>query len=165
MSAGKVLVVDDEPQIRRIMRTTLTSAGYEVDDAKTGEEALEKVRGFRPDLVLLDINMPVMDGYTAAKTLRQEQPPGTKLVLIAHSANSSPSDVQRAIEGGFDRHVSKPITGGTLFGLIEAYLVQSTADVTPAGRESPQRRDDPGFAPGDAAEKPGRPGDGEQFSS
>ena len=50
-----ILVVDDEPQIRRIMRTELTSAGYEVDDAKTGEEALGKVREFRPGLVLLDI--------------------------------------------------------------------------------------------------------------
>ena len=49
MSAGRILVVDDEPQIRRIMRTALTTAGYEVDDAKTGEEALGKVRDYRPD--------------------------------------------------------------------------------------------------------------------
>ena len=58
MSAGRILVVDDEPQIRRILRTTLTGAGYEVDDSRTGEEALEKVREYRPDLVILDINMP-----------------------------------------------------------------------------------------------------------
>ena len=54
MSAARILVVDDEPQIRRIMRTTLTGAGYEVDDAKTGEEGLVKVRSFRPDLVLFN---------------------------------------------------------------------------------------------------------------
>ena len=48
MSAGRILIVDDEPQLRRIMRATLTSAGYEVDDAKTGEESLEKLREFRP---------------------------------------------------------------------------------------------------------------------
>ena len=72
LSAGRILVVDDEPQIRRIMRTTLTGAGYEVDDAKTGEEALEKVREFRPDLVLLDINMPGMGGLAACREMRAD---------------------------------------------------------------------------------------------
>ncbi len=65
MSAGRILVVDDEPQIRRVMRTTLTGAGYEVDDSKTAEDALVKMREFRPDLVLLDINMPGMGGLAA----------------------------------------------------------------------------------------------------
>ncbi len=70
MSAGRILVVDDEPQIRRIMRTTLTGAGYEVDDAKTGEEALEKLRDYHPDLVLLDMNMPGMGGLAACREIR-----------------------------------------------------------------------------------------------
>src|SRR5215831_17250286 len=72
VSAGRVLVVDDEPQIRRIMRTTLTGAGYEIDDAKTGEEALVKLRDFRPDLVLLDINMPGMGGLAACRAIRSD---------------------------------------------------------------------------------------------
>ena len=72
MSAGRILVVDDEPQIRRIMRTTLTGAGYEVDDAKTGEEALDKLRDFRPELVLLDINMPGMGGLAACRAIRAD---------------------------------------------------------------------------------------------
>jgi len=87
----------------------LRPEGYEVVAAHHRLQAVEVAREFRPDLVLLDINMPVMDGYTAAKTLRQEQPPETKLVLIAHIANPSPSDVHRAIEGGFDRYIRKPI--------------------------------------------------------
>ena len=70
MSAGRILVVDDEPQIRRIMRTSLIGAGYEVDDARTGEEALEKVREYHPDLVLLDINMPGTGGLAACKGIR-----------------------------------------------------------------------------------------------
>ena len=70
MSAGRILIVDDEPQIRRIMWTALTSAGYEVDASRTGEEALEKVREYHPDLVLLDINMPGMGGLAACKGIR-----------------------------------------------------------------------------------------------
>ena len=63
MSGGRILVVDDDPQIRRVMRVTLTGQGYEVDDAKTGEAALEKLRKERFDLVLLDMNMPGMGGF------------------------------------------------------------------------------------------------------
>ena len=63
MSAGRILVVDDEPQIRRLMRTTLVSAGYEVEDARSGEEGLGKMNQFHPDLVLLDINMHGMGGF------------------------------------------------------------------------------------------------------
>ena len=72
MSTGRILVADDEPQIRRIMRTTLTGSGYEVEDAKSGEEALEKMREFRPDLVLLDINMPGMGGLAACRAIRAD---------------------------------------------------------------------------------------------
>jgi two-component system KDP operon response regulator KdpE len=58
MTAATILVVDDEPQIRRVMLTTLASQGYSVIEARSGEEALEKMRGERPDLILLDVNLP-----------------------------------------------------------------------------------------------------------
>jgi two-component system KDP operon response regulator KdpE len=70
MSGAKILVVDDEPQIRRMMRATLTGTGHQVDEARTGEEALEKFRAFLPDLVLLDLNMPGMGGLEACRELR-----------------------------------------------------------------------------------------------
>ena len=70
MSAGRILVVDDQPQMRRFMRSTLTSAGYEIDDAKTGEEALLKIRNFHPDLVVLDMNMPGMQMHEGATVQR-----------------------------------------------------------------------------------------------
>ena len=73
MSASRILVVDDEPQIRRVMRTTLAARGYEVDDARSGEDALEKLRAGRYDLVLLDINMPGMGGVETCRTIRQER--------------------------------------------------------------------------------------------
>ena len=70
MSAGRILVVDDDPQIRRVMRVTLTGQGYEVDDAKSGEAALEKLRDERFDLVLLDMNMPGMGGLETCRAIR-----------------------------------------------------------------------------------------------
>ena len=70
MSAGRILVVDDDPQIRRVMRVTLTGQGYEVDDAKNGESALEKLREQRFDLVLLDMNMPGMGGLETCRAIR-----------------------------------------------------------------------------------------------
>ena len=72
MSAGRILVVDDDPQIRRVMRVTLTGQGYEVDDAKNGEEALEKLRAERFDLVLLDMNMPGMGGVESCRLIRAQ---------------------------------------------------------------------------------------------
>ena len=70
MSAGKILVVDDEPQIRRVMRVTLGGQGYEIVEARSGEEALERFREHLPDLVLLDLNMPGMGGLETCRQLR-----------------------------------------------------------------------------------------------
>ena len=67
MSAGRILVVDDDPQIRRVMRVTLTAQGYEVDDARSGDEALEKLRERQSDLVLLDMNMPGLSGLETCR--------------------------------------------------------------------------------------------------
>src|SRR5579871_5717161 len=69
MSAGKILVVDDEPQIRRVMRMTLTGEGYEVEDARSGEETLEKIRAGRFDLMLLDWNLPGMGGLAGSSQI------------------------------------------------------------------------------------------------
>jgi two-component system KDP operon response regulator KdpE len=71
LTSANILVVDDEPQIRRVMRATLTSQGYVITEAKTGEEALESVRKQRPDLVLLDVNMPGMGGIEACREIRR----------------------------------------------------------------------------------------------
>src|SRR6267143_862330 len=70
MSTSTILIVDDEPQIRRVMRTTLSSNGYAVIEAKSGEEALEMVRKERPELVLLDVNMPGIGGLEACREIR-----------------------------------------------------------------------------------------------
>ena len=118
MSAGKILVIDDEPQIRRIMRTTLTGAGYEVDDGKTGEEALEKLREFRPDLVLLDINMPGMGGLAACRALRSD-PNVAIIMLTVHNTEAAKVE---ALDAGADDYVTKPFSTPELLARIRAAL-------------------------------------------
>ena len=118
MSAGRILVVDDEPQIRRIMRTALTGAGYEIDDAKTGEEALEKVREYRPDLVLLDINMPGMSGLAACRAIRAD----TSIAIIMLTVRDSEADKVGALDAGADDFVTKPFSTPELLARIRAAL-------------------------------------------
>lgn len=118
MSAGRILVVDDEPQIRRIMRTTLTTAGYEVEDAKTGEEALAKVRDYRPDLVLLDINMPGMGGLAACRALRAD-PNIAIIMLTVHNTEAAKVE---ALDAGADDFVTKPFSTPELLARIRAAL-------------------------------------------
>ncbi|MBV9507859.1 MAG: response regulator transcription factor [Acidobacteriia bacterium] len=118
MSAARILVVDDEPQIRRIMRTTLTGAGYEVEDAKTGEEGLEKFREFRPDLVLLDINMPGMGGLAACRAMRADA--NTAIIMLT-VRNAEASKVE-ALDAGADDYVTKPFSTPELLARIRATL-------------------------------------------
>jgi len=118
LSQGRILIVDDEPQIRRIMRTTLTGAGYEIDDARTGEEALEKVRQFRPDLVLLDINMPGMGGLAACRAIRAD--PNVGIVIL--TVRNSEADKVEALDAGADDFITKPFSTPELLARIRAAL-------------------------------------------
>jgi two-component system KDP operon response regulator KdpE len=118
VSAGRILVVDDEPQIRRILRTTLTGTGYEVDDARSGEEALEKVREFRPDLVLLDMNMPGIGGLAACRALRAD----TLIAIIMLTVRNSEEDKVKALDAGADDFVTKPFSTPELLARIRAAL-------------------------------------------
>lgn len=130
MSAGRILVVDDEPQIRRIMRTTLTAAGYEVEDAKTGEEALKKLRDYRPDLVLLDINMPGMGGLAACRELRAD--PNVAIVML--TVHNTEADKVKALDAGADDFVTKPFSTPELLARIRAVLRR-----VPVAQSSPSR--------------------------
>lgn len=118
MSAGRILVVDDQPQMRRFMRSTLTSAGYEIDDAKTGEEALDKLREFRPDLVLLDINMPGMGGLATCREIRS----ATNIGIIMLTVRNAEEDKVAALDAGADDFVTKPFSTPELLARIRAAL-------------------------------------------
>lgn len=130
MSAGRILVVDDEPQIRRIMRTTLTGAGYEVEDVKTGEEALDKVRDYRPDLILLDINMPGMGGLAACRAIRAD--PNVAIVML--TVHNTEAAKVEALDAGADDFVTKPFSTPELLARIRAVLRRA-----PIAQSSPSR--------------------------
>ena len=118
MSGAKILVVDDEPQIRRMMRATLTSSGHQVDEARTGEEALEKFRDFLPDLVLLDLNMPGMGGLEACKSIRA----GSDVPIIILTVRNTEKEKVEALDAGADDYVSKPFGMQELLARIRAAL-------------------------------------------
>jgi two-component system KDP operon response regulator KdpE len=118
LSLGRILVVDDEPQIRRVMRTTLTGAGYEVEDARSGEEGLEKLREFRPDLVLLDINMPGMGGLAACRAIRVDR--GVAIIML--TVRNTEADKVEALDAGADDFVTKPFSTPELLARIRAAL-------------------------------------------
>jgi len=118
MSAGKILVVDDEPQIRRVMRSALVKHGYIVDDARSGEEALEKLRNERHDLVILDRNMPGMGGLAACRTIRATSDVG----IIMLTVRKAEPDKIEALNAGADDYITKPFSMPELLARVGANL-------------------------------------------
>jgi two-component system, OmpR family, KDP operon response regulator KdpE len=118
MSAGKILVVDDDPQIRRAMRTTLTARGYEVADARTGEEGLEQLRSAAYDLVLLDMNMPGMGGIETCRMIRSS----SDIAIIMLTVSNSEKDKVEALDAGADDYITKPFSTPELLARIRATL-------------------------------------------
>jgi len=118
MIAATILVVDDEPQIRRVLRSTLTSQGYVIIDAKTGEEGLESVRKNKPDLVLLDVNMPGMGGIEACREIRRS----SDAPIIMLTVRNAERDKVLALDAGADDYVVKPFGIEELLARIRAAL-------------------------------------------
>lgn len=118
MSTGKILVVDDEPQIRRVMRSALTKQGYMVADARNGEEALEKLRDERYDLIILDRNMPGMGGLAACRSIRATSDVG----IIMLTVRKTEPDKVEALDAGADDYVTKPFSMPELLARVRANL-------------------------------------------
>jgi len=118
LSAGRILVVDDEPQIRRVMRMTLTGEGYEVVDARSGEEALEKIRAGRFDLMLLDWNMPGMGGLETCRQIRAS----SEMAIIMLTIRNAEQDKVQALDAGADDFITKPFGTPELLARIRAAL-------------------------------------------
>ena len=118
MSAGRILVIDDDPQIRRAMRATLTARDYQVSDAKTGEEGLEKLRAGAFDLVLLDMNMPGMGGIETCRLIRA----GSEVAIIMLTVSNTERDKVDALDAGADDYITKPFSMPELLARIRATL-------------------------------------------
>jgi two-component system, OmpR family, KDP operon response regulator KdpE len=116
--SAKILVVDDEPQIRRMMRVTLSAGGYQVADARNGEEALQKFREFMPDLIILDMNMPGMGGLETCRELRE----GSDVPVIILTVRNEEKDKVEALDAGADDYVTKPFGMRELLARIRAAL-------------------------------------------
>lgn len=121
MSAGKILVVDDDPQIRRVMKATLVGHGYEVNEARTGEEALEIFSAEMPNLVLLDMNMPGIGGLETCRAIRA----GSDIPVIILSVRNTEKDKVAALDAGADDYVTKPFGIQELLARIRAAMRRS----------------------------------------
>jgi len=108
MSPTHVLLVEDNVDNRDMMQFLLERAGYTVSTAETGRKALEIAHREVPDVILMDLSMPEMDGWTAAAEIRKD-PLLVNVPLIAVTAHTLPGDRRKAIDSGFDSYISKPI--------------------------------------------------------
>jgi two-component system KDP operon response regulator KdpE len=118
MNTAKILIADDEPQIRRVLRTTLTSQGYTVAEARSGDEALEQVRSERPDLILLDVNMPGRSGLETCREIRST----SDVPIIMLTVRNTEKDKVMALDAGADDYVVKPFGSEELMARIRAAL-------------------------------------------
>jgi two-component system KDP operon response regulator KdpE len=131
---SRVLVVDDEPQILRALTTNLRARGYEVDEAATGEEALELAARLHPDVVVLDLGLPGIDGIEVVHGLRG----WTQLPILVLSAREDEASKVAALDAGADDYVTKPFGMDELLARLRAALRRAT----PADEEPTVSTDD-----------------------
>ena len=125
-SGPRVLVVDDEPAIRRFLHTSLSGHGYQTFEAVDGQEALSAVMAHRPDLVVLDLGLPDMDGIEVTRRLRE----WTQVPIIIVTVQEQEAAKVAALDAGADDYVTKPFSMGELLARMRAALRRAAA---PAG--------------------------------
>jgi two-component system, cell cycle response regulator DivK len=116
-----VLIAEDNAVNRELLRELLQARGYAVVEASNGQEALEMMSESKPDVLLIDLNMPVLDGYATLKKIR-EDPALNSLPVIAVTASAMRGDQEKGLEAGFDCYLSKPIQSSVLYGALERVL-------------------------------------------
>jgi two-component system cell cycle response regulator DivK len=118
---NRILVVEDHEDNRRILRDMLTSAGYEVIEADNGADALLSVSANRPDLILMDIQLPVLDGYETTRRLKAD-PAVRAIPIIVITSYALSGDEAKARAAGCDDYVTKPYSPRQVLAKIRAYL-------------------------------------------
>jgi DNA-binding response OmpR family regulator len=130
---GRILVVDDEPDILLLLRMNLEAEGHDVLLAADGEMALARIAEHKPDLVLLDVMMPLLDGWGVLQALQ-----GQDRAVVMVSAKADPRDAQRALELGALDYLTKPFDLDRLLAVVEEQLARSPAE-RQAARDSSLR--------------------------
>jgi CheY-like chemotaxis protein len=123
MAGEPILIVDDNAINLKLLRLTLRVAGYEVQTAVDAEQAMTVLAGFRPRLVLMDLQLPGMDGLDLTRRLKAD--PATRdAIIVAVTAYAMKGDEQRALDAGCDGYVTKPIDTRTLADTVARYLAE-----------------------------------------
>jgi two-component system cell cycle response regulator DivK len=117
----RILVVENQEDNRRILRDLLTSVGYEVIEATTGEQGVEMAGAHLPDLILMDIQLPVFDGYEATRRIKAD-PRLRPIPVIAVTSYALSGDDAKAFEAGCDAYVSKPFSPRALLAKIREFV-------------------------------------------
>ncbi|MCF6149662.1 MAG: response regulator [Candidatus Kuenenia sp.] len=121
MTNKNVMVVEDNEKNRKLMRVVLKAKGYSVIEATTGEEALNLLKEQTPDIILMDIQLPGIDGLTLIRQIKAD--PGKKNIpIIAVTAHAMKGDEQKILDSGCDAYVSKPVDTRELPVMVEKYL-------------------------------------------
>ncbi|MEW6400446.1 MAG: response regulator [Chloroflexota bacterium] len=122
---GTILYVEDNPDNRNLVRRVLVAEGYTVLEAGNASQALEKLQEGSTDLILMDINMPDMDGYTLTAKIKG-MPKYARIPIVAVTANVMRGDREKSLEAGCDGYIQKPIDIDTLAQQIERFMMRST---------------------------------------
>ena len=122
-----ILVVDDEAQITRVLKTTLSSQGYGIRTASDGEEALQLMKGWAPDLVVTDLRMPNMDGLELCRRIRTE----SRIPIIVLSVKGEDTIKVEALDAGADDYITKPFSVTELLARVRATLRRAVAPQEP----------------------------------
>lgn len=125
--AFKILYIEDNPDNMQLIQRVLTARGYEVYGAANGLDGVSMAEEFKPDLILLDINLPDIDGYEVAQRIRNSKVAGlSTTVIIAITANVLEGDAEKTLEAGCDAYLPKPINIEELWARIESFLPEDT---------------------------------------
>jgi len=127
--AKKILAVDDERHIVRLVQINLQKEGYDVTTASNGREALEKVAENKPDLIVMDVMMPEMDGFEALKRLK-ENPETAEVPVIMLTAKAQDADVFRGWQSGADLYLTKPFNPSELLTFVKRLLQSQPEETT-----------------------------------
>lgn len=126
LQSQSILVVDDNPANLKLMRFLLTSRGYDVRTAEDAQQARAELAHALPDLVLMDIQLPGVDGLTLTRELRQS-PRTRHLVIVAVTAYAMKGDEERAIQAGVDGYITKPISKEPFLQVVSQHLATARA--------------------------------------